>query len=180
MDLPKRHEESRVKIAMSFMELAKTKHLSKISIKDIMLGTGMARQKFYAYFEDINDLLRWVTTYGLKEAFNTFFYYDKDVRNSFVNALQYMNDNRQFFRNLQSDNGFGPFETALYNWCLDAALFHIGRARLSDKELFYLKFYERGIANAICEWIKGDTNVSLEMLATYLTDLMPPAIKKYY
>lgn len=180
MILSTKYECKRLKIAMNFMEKARTKNISKISIKEIMDDTGMSRQKFYTYFEDINDLVRWLNEYNLKDSFDHFFYIDKSVRQSFVNCLGHMYENRRFYKNMISDQGFGPFEEAYQSWCLNAAYMHIGKGRLTEQEDYCLRFYERGVTVMVVDWIKSDMPIPVDTLADCLTLSMPSCLTKYF
>lgn len=48
------------KIADCVKRLMKKKEIRKITIQDIMNGTGMSRQSFYYHFRDIYDVLEWI------------------------------------------------------------------------------------------------------------------------
>lgn len=46
-------------IAKNLLEMLKTKHLEKITIKELVDACGISRQAFYYHFKDILDVLAW-------------------------------------------------------------------------------------------------------------------------
>ena len=48
------------RIAREFAELARTKSIDKITVKDIVEQCHITRQTFYYHFRDIYDLVGWV------------------------------------------------------------------------------------------------------------------------
>ena len=47
------------KIADTFWKLTLTKHIDKITVKDIVEICGISRQTFYYHFQDILDVVEW-------------------------------------------------------------------------------------------------------------------------
>lgn len=179
MNISKKQEKLKIKIAESFIEIAKTKQLSKISITEIMASLSMSRQKFYYYFQDINDLITWVNDYNLSKPFNEF-YDDKDLYNSYVKSLTYIQKNKRFYRHILSPEGYGPFEDAFYNKMLEASIKHIGAKRLNDELKFSLRLYLKGVTALIAEWLRNNANTSPEVLADYFCKALPRNLNQFY
>lgn len=179
MNISKNQEKMKIKIAESFMEIGKTKQLSKISVTNIMASLSMSRQKFYYYFEDIKDLITWVNAYNLSKPFNEFCD-DKDLYNSYVKSLTYIQENKQFYRNMLSLEGYGPLEDAFYNNMLEAAIKHIGAKRLNDELKFSLRLYLKGVTALTAEWLRNKANTSPEVLSDYFCKALPRNLNEFY
>lgn len=65
--------ETKGKYVYALLELAETKHLNKITVKDLLDATGTARQTFYNYFKDINELIAYVYVYFFEEEYEKYF-----------------------------------------------------------------------------------------------------------
>lgn len=57
-------------LAAAFKELLEKRHISKITVKEIVDICGVNRQTFYYHFKDIYDLLAYTYTYEITRYFN--------------------------------------------------------------------------------------------------------------
>lgn len=57
----------------ALLRLAETKQLNKITVKDLLDATGTARQTFYNYFKDTNELIAYVWIYFFEEEYEKYF-----------------------------------------------------------------------------------------------------------
>ncbi len=57
-------------LATSFKELLEKRHISKITVKDIVGICGVNRQTFYYHFRDVYDLLAYTYTYEITKYFD--------------------------------------------------------------------------------------------------------------
>lgn len=64
-----RQDKTKYKLANSIKECMKTTPVDRITVKDIVEGSGLTRQTFYRNFKDKYDLINW--------------YFDKLVLQSF-------------------------------------------------------------------------------------------------
>lgn len=64
-----KHDRAKYKLAASIKECMKTTPVDRITVKDIVEGSGLTRQTFYRNFKDKYDLINW--------------YFDKLVLQSF-------------------------------------------------------------------------------------------------
>lgn len=176
-----KQEKMRAKIAESFIEIAKTKHLSKISIQEIMTSLSMSRQKFYYYFEDINALIKWITLNSMADGFYGFCD-DKNVYYSYLRVLTYFYDNKRLFRNLLSMEGDPPsaFEETFCERSMEGAIQHIGKKRITVEQEYALRIYCKGVTCIVSEWLRSNTPISPETLSEYCSKALPYNISSYY
>jgi len=176
-----KQEIMRAKIADSFIKIAITKHLSKISVQEIMSSLSMSRQKFYYYFEDINALIKWITTNSIANGFYGFCD-DKNLYGSYLKVLTYFYDNKRLFRNLLSAEGDPPsaFQETFFERSMEGAIQHIGKKRLTVEQEFALRIYCKGVTCLISEWLRSNTPIPPDIMSRYCCKALPYSVSAYY
>lgn len=58
----------KVMISAAFEQLSKTKHIDKITVKDLVEACGISRQAFYYHFQDILEVMEWSVRQILQRA----------------------------------------------------------------------------------------------------------------
>ncbi|MDR3767043.1 MAG: TetR family transcriptional regulator [Butyricicoccus sp.] len=53
-------------IAATFTQMAKEKHIDKITVKDLVEQCGISRQTFYYHFQDMLDVMEWTIRQALQ------------------------------------------------------------------------------------------------------------------
>lgn len=167
------------KIAMSFMNIARKKNYRKVSVSEIMEPLSATRQAFYYYFENIDELINWINVQTLQIPFIAFSE-SKNLAQSYELALNLYVDNRNFFRNVISYVGKGPFETSMFDQFLEGMIEYIGVRRLSDDELFSAHIYIKGIVDAFLAIIEGSGPVDTQKTAEQMCKAIPQNLIKYY
>ena len=179
MTLSNNTEKLMKEIANSFMEIAKKKNYRKISVSEIMSPLHVSRQSFYYYFEDVADLINWINVQSLEVPFQTF-HETKDLSLAYEVALSMYIRDRDFFKNVISFVGEGPFELSMYDKFLEGMLDHIGSRRLNDDERFSADIYLKGIIPVIVNAIKINKEIDLHKLGEQLCKALPQNLVKYY
>ena len=82
-------------MAQALKELAKTRSIEKISIKDICNACGLNRKSFYYHFQDKYELINWI--YYTEFAKDNFEKNIKDEWGLMEKVCQYFYDNRDFY-----------------------------------------------------------------------------------
>ena len=59
--------DMKVRIAREFAELARTKSIDKITVKDIVEACHITRQTFYYHFQDLIDVIDWSLRQAMEE-----------------------------------------------------------------------------------------------------------------
>lgn len=155
-------------LAESFKELAVTKAIEKITIKEITDKAGVIRPTFYNHFQDKYELLEWIVktelveptgnlirsgmlkeglTVGLKELHKSKKFYAAAVRlegqNSFYEVLQ-QNIGNMFRLIIGANNVELPYQWLTVDRLIDV--------------------YAQSLSYVVTEWIKDDMNVPEEEL----------------
>ena len=60
--------DMKLMIASTFAQMAKTRHIDKITVKDLVEQCGISRQAFYYHFQDILDVMEWSIRQMIQEA----------------------------------------------------------------------------------------------------------------
>ncbi|HAJ73344.1 MAG TPA: hypothetical protein DCM49_00950 [Lachnospiraceae bacterium] len=166
-------------IAMSFMNIARGKNYRKISVAEIMAPLSATRQAFYYYFENIDELINWINIQALEIPF-TIFFETKNLAQSYEAALKLYIDNSDFFRNVISYMGKGPFEKSMYDQFLKGMIEHIGIRRFSEDEIFAACIYLKGVVDYYLNIIEGNTECDPPKVSEQMCKALPQNLIKYY
>lgn len=88
----------------ALLDLCETKPINKITVSDILRETGIARQTFYNYFQDINSLIAYVMNYHL-DLYPTVF----DTKEEALASLDFFRKHKAFFSQLPKHSGQNNF-----------------------------------------------------------------------
>ena len=92
-----KHDRAKYKLAASIKECMKTTPVDRITVKDIVEGSGLTRQTFYRNFKDKYDLINWYFDKILLESFEHMGE-GKSVYESLVNKFTYIQEEKFFFK----------------------------------------------------------------------------------
>ena len=163
---------TRAAIMQTFLELLKKKSLDKITVKDVIEATGVNRNTFYYYFDNIYDLLDAAFT----EEFESFIREtpeDCTFYEEYRRFARFMMENREVvFHLYHSDN-----QDILFRYLENAAKSLIDRfvrqaaegIGLSDAGLSYITcFYSWAIIGNTRHWIEqGITTFDDDVIRTF-------------
>jgi len=86
-------------LADSMFELAATKAVDKITIKEIVENCGLSSATFYRYFRDKYELIAWIFNYKMETKFYEFANGKKTWRQEIFEILVILDENKTFYRN---------------------------------------------------------------------------------
>lgn len=171
-------------LAASIMELAKTKSVDKISIKEIVQNCGLTATTFYNHFQDKYQLLAWIYNRKVEALFaeTSGIVTWHQLLMAVCTPLQ---ENRTFYKNvLKNTAGQTSFRYRTNDYAISLLVACLKERRNGGRELppdilFYLKFYMRALSETIKDWFLEGEKVSVEELAALIDAAMPEPLKPY-
>ena len=167
----------------SFKTLMKTKTLPKITVLDVVNQSGLSRQTFYRYFNDIDDLVYHIHYKNISPVYNL----TSSLKNNriiFKLYLDLMDENKNFYQQIISLDEYSTFSKLFYAKTKEN-LFRYMFGNYKDKIekdpdlIFSMNFYVYGFTSTILEWLKSNNSVSTEYLTKALVENMPKKLKKF-
>ena len=146
-------------LSMALKSLAKTKPLSKITIKDITDYCDISRNTFYYHFTDKFDLVNWIVSSETLREINTFCEPELWLE-GFVNLCKHLHQNRRFYREAISYIGETLFQEHLLQFYFELLKLHLDTLysdkgyKLDDEELSLLaRMQAYSYVGIIMDWI---------------------------
>ena len=87
-------------LAESFIELAQTKKIDKITVKDITENCGYSSATFYRQFKDKYDLIAWSYTQDIRSIVDKLEYTEGSWKQVLTEVAKYFNKHRDYLSNL--------------------------------------------------------------------------------
>ena len=180
--LDRRVRKTRKLYEDALIELLKTKDINQVTVTDLSGIADMNRGSFYTHYDDIYDLLESIENQMLSELTQIaatapcegeIFLFEEEFTN-IVNALKYVEANKEIFRVLLNDQGSLLFLNRLKNVFSEKLLSRLLTLSVSDEKYntILTSFYMAGFIGAIQEWLKNDFNISAFELATLIKALL--------
>lgn len=159
-----------VVLANSLKELAATKPIEKITIKEITDKAGVIRPTFYNHFQDKYELLEWITINELFAPVDPLLATGM-LKEGVTFILTTMEREKEFYKraaNLEGQNSFNE----IFNRCVaNAVRKYIDVKRIADvadykwlKEDLVAEFLAHSISWVTIQWIKRGMTVPVEEL----------------
>ena len=170
-------------LTQSLKDLAKTKPIDKITIKDITDNCGLSKRTFYHYFQDKTELVLYEYTNNIVSVFNV---QNKNLSWSELMYKAIMNvvNNYEYYKNAfhvfdYSSRPINSMKSASNNVFEDFIKLKCNIKELSEEEKVALKIYTLGNWAYGIEWTKNEMPITPEKLAQYYVNAMPYVLKKY-
>lgn len=175
-------DRTKLLFAEKIQELARTRPIKDIQIKELCTLCGMDRTSFYYHFKDKYDLVSWIFKQNyIEEAKRAAVINDEQMicamfrrlyaqRDFFLNALQddSQNNLRQYMLDFYIENE------------IQAVCAYLGTDTL-DEELWYeLCNYSYGCMGHTIEWLMKRSTISPERMAHYQYKFMPEILKEAF
>ena len=151
-------------LAESFLELAESKRIDKITITEITNNCGMSQPTFYNHFKDKYDLIVWIYTSRVSEVMGRIDNKSYLWKDTLLDGARYYAENSEFIKNaLKHTSGQDSF--------IDRILDLGGEVKNGAKK-------EEPIFTDVVEFIKYDLQTSKDGLA-WLKELTEEAMDDY-
>lgn len=168
-------EKTKDRLEQAVLDLCEKKHLSKISVTDVLKQSGVTKSSFYSNFRDINDLYHYIywekvaaaSWPGLNKSYDD--YYNVCI----INAKKIKNRYGKFF--LQAIESRG--QNCLWDFIMEHSVqfeFQMAKDFYEESQYDQLKyaceFYAYGWINARCEWIRSGYKTPVSAFAKQICD----------
>jgi hypothetical protein len=157
----------------TFMAMCTYMPIEKITVTRLIRQVGCARQTFYNYFSDINDLIRFIPINYLKTALSDL--HDGDgVRRAYAYALEHP----AFFTQLPRLKGQGDFRENFSSWLKNSFYeLYLSRDMTYEEQLkrkLSIDMYCYGITDVFLDWCKAGLSWPLEIVLEAQSAARPP------
>jgi hypothetical protein len=156
----------------------KTQDINKVTVTNLSEMADMNRGTFYIHYDDVYDLLESIEDRLLAEITEIvsteviqgeIIIFEEEFMN-IVNALKYIDSNREIFKVLLNDRGSLLFLNRMKKMFSEKLLNRLLSVSVSNANYnnILTSFYITGFIGAIQEWLKSDSNISVLELATLI------------
>ena len=167
--------------ADALIGLCRDKHLSRITIKDILEITGMCRQTFYNHFIDKNDLINW--TYFTRITGDSRHLDERGLWGFVYDSHNYCVQHKNFFTQACSLEGQNTLKEYMiqhnYENYLNLVIEEYGEDVLTDELLWAIEFNAYGAINMHIKWVNEGMLLPPEVKTRYVIGCIPDIIKRY-
>lgn len=171
-------------LAESFFELAATKNVDKITVKDITSNCGYSQATFYRQFRDKYDLIAWADSMGTANIMNKVGTDGYEWRDTLLEGARVFWEKKEYLANLflhtSGMDSFIHYKTDLNYEHLKACVKKaMGNTPMDEATDMYIRTYVMGTVSLTCEWVLGKYSATPEEMAEIYEKSLPEPLKKY-
>lgn len=171
-------------LADSFRELAGTKAIDKITVKDITDNCGYSTATFYRQFTDKYDLIAWEYTSGVAEIMDRIGVDDYNWSRSLLDGALHFLEEKDYLINLfthtSGHDSFIRYMTEVNCAELKRYILRTGKVdAIDEKTEMYIRLYCMGSVCLTCEWIMGKYKATPKELAEIYKNSLPAPLRQY-
>lgn len=161
----------------ALLSLSESRKLSDITVTALVAQAGTARQTFYNHFDDINDLIGYLTT-NILETYVRPAYFAETVFEAYAFAI----DHKSFFCQLPFHEGQNNFRETFISFMRELL-----REEFIDKDMTEAETLYRtiaidqatiGVTDMFLEWCRNQMQWPIEMLVRVQYDSTPSFIRE--
>lgn len=169
-------------LSESFKELATTKAIEKITIKEITDKAGVIRPTFYNHFQDKYELLEWIVEKELIAPMEP--QLDRgQLKEAVTEALKKMEREKEFYVKAVKLEGQNSFKEILVQKVTDLILCRLDAERIQQKIVYpwltskrTADFFANTVCYAVIEWVEDGMQVPIEDVVNVFVFLMVHSI----
>ena len=171
-------------LAESFLELAASKAINKISVIEIVENCGMTKPTFYRYFKDKYDLITWIFVGEAQRIIDQIGTDGYLWRDTLLDGLRYYEKNRKYMVNaLKHTSGKDAFINQI-NLADIAFITAEVRKKLDTRALpeelaAMIRIYCYGTGQFLCDWLMDATPASCEKVAEVMEASIPAQLRPF-
>lgn len=173
-----KHDRAKYKLAASIKECMKTTPVDRITVKDIVEGSGLTRQTFYRNFKDKYDLINWYFDKLVLQSFEQIGM-GNTVGESLTQKFEFIMEEKVFFTGAFRSDDKNSLKEHDFELILQFYTDLIARktSQPLDQELqFLLEMYCQGSVYMTIKWVLGGMKDSPARMAQKLVEAMPPKL----
>ena len=171
-------------LAESLRELAKTRPIDAITVRDITENCGYSTATFYRQFKDKYDLIAWEHAQRVAKIMAKIGVDGYTWKQTLWEGAQMFERERDYLANLlrhtSGHDAFLRYKTEINYEALKRHILQVsGRERLDDALDMVVRIYVLGTVMLSCEWILGLYPGSPEDLAEGFAQSVPTVLQAY-
>ena len=177
-----KHDRAKYKLAASIKECMKTTPVDRITVKDIVEGSGLTRQTFYRNFKDKYDLINWYFDKLVLQSFEQIGM-GHTVGESLTQKFAFILNEKVFFTEAFRSDDRNSLKEHDFELILQFYTDLIARKTsqpLDDELHFLLEMYCQGSVYMTVKWVLGGMKDSPEQMARTLVEAMPPKLAEVF
>lgn len=165
----------------TLLSIAKTRPLSRITLKDILNCSHTAKQTFYNHFEDKYALINYVL-YDFVEGIEK----NHAMRSyqGILSVLNFTKENSYFFAAVVKKDNPCNFPEFFYRWCVNYYVVALQREYelkvISPDIKIAIDFYCHGAVGIYIDWIQNGMTGTKELIAEAIVNCRPKALAFYF
>ena len=171
-------------LADSLLEIAKTKDVDKITIKEIVDNCGLSSQTFYNHFADKYALILWIHQSFGDELIKKLENGEITTREMSIQNLDFYSRHASFMLNaLENTHGVDSYRVMSSENAINVIEGYIKRhfnvKELSKTEKYHLRMFVYSVTQ-ICEyWAANGTTIPTDEMSDIILQATPDSLKKY-
>lgn len=168
-------------LAESLKELAESKAVDKITIKELTQNCGLTSPTFYNHFRDKYELMAWIYNQRVEASMKNFGRGDsfEDVICKWMEIV--LEDEKFFLNLLKNAVGQNSFRYATNDYAIglleEWIKTHHNMQELSPEIIFCVKFFMRAVSEFISDWALEKWECSPREMAKFFVAAMPASLK---
>ena len=171
-------------LAESFREIAESKNVDRITVRDVTENCGYSSATFYRQFKDKYDLIAWEYTRELKSILSGLDGSEQAWKTALLCAANSFQKRRTYRANLfLHTSGLESFvrymQEITFQSLKDLAANVLGDQPMDIMTEQYIRVYVFGTVQLTCEWILGRIEATPEEMATVYEQTFPSPLQKY-
>ena len=175
-----RYKDSEKRIQDALMKLMEHQELEDVTVMDICKEAHINRDTFYAYYEDIYDLMFKVERLIRQDLHEEFRAKGVGMQNVFHHTyliffLRHFEHNKNFYRICLRHRVKFPLKEGFDQLCESVVKPHCQQRGVTDERtmLYYLTFYQAGFTSLLRKWVEDGCSEAPEALCPILLDCLP-------
>lgn len=162
----------------SFVELARTKSIDKITVKQISENCGVTSQTFYNHFPDKYELVFWAYRKRVDIVFEKYYSGSVTREEGLKEYICGFKNNSEFiinaFHNMNGQDSYINKTCKYLIQKMEKSYAEMKQTdRLPEKYRVYIKMYVFGMMNIIASWLAGEINMDEDEIVTALIKCLP-------
>jgi probable dihydroxyacetone kinase regulator len=157
-----------VLLAESLKEIARSKPIEKITIKEITDKAGVIRPTFYNHFQDKYELVEWIVNHEILQPVNELLD-ERNFEDALMDIFSSIEEEKEFYMKAVAIEGQNSFGIILRTSIKELILHHIDREALEAKLPYewltvesLADFYCEPISYLLIDWIKTGMKIPKE------------------
>lgn len=178
---PKVTEATRQAFIDTFCELCKTKPMDKITVQELTYMAGYNRCTFYAYFNNVYDLLRYIEDVLILSVEKTIFEIIRNIDSvdkflyTFIN---WQKEHEKYMEILLLYSNNSNFSKRLKSVMIPAYMEKYNIAKSDRESQYILEYHITGIIGLMTKWITNKRNITMHQLGDVVRGLLSEGVLK--